>query len=165
MSAAADGVWRGWDATTCEATEVGARDTWTPWRSAVDETDSPYVQWFDGGVTNAAFNEVDRHVLSGCGDEVAAIAVGVGAIEATLASGSALLAQSHAISRSELLVRSVIAAKVLTDLGVGARDRILIHLPPCVEQLVWIEAAKRCISAASRQYIHIRHTFTHPPAI
>ena len=137
---------------------MGTRDTWTPWRSAVDETEAPYVQWFAGGLTNAAFNEVDRHVLSGCGDEVAAIAVGAGAIEATLASGSALLAQSHAISRSELLVRSVIAAKVLIDLGVGARDRILIHLPPCVEQLVWIEAAKRCISAASRQCI--RDAFT-----
>ena len=63
------GAWSGWDAT---GAEIGLKDLdWTPWETAFDDSDAPFYRWLDGGLTNAAFNEVDRHVLSGHGDEVA----------------------------------------------------------------------------------------------
>ena len=44
---------------------------------------------------------------------------------------------------SELLLRSTAAARVLRDTGVGTGDRLVLHLPNGLAQLVWLQAAKR----------------------
>ena len=56
--------WTGWHAAT--ALPVTSSSEWTPWLSTIDATHDPlpFVKWFNGGRTNAAFNEVDRHVLA-----------------------------------------------------------------------------------------------------
>ena len=63
------GGWTGWDAATGEA--VGPLDglgpDHEPWERAFDDREAPVFRWFAGGLTNAAFNEVDRHVLAGHG--------------------------------------------------------------------------------------------------
>ena len=35
-----------------------------PWSHLMDDNEAPFVRWFCGAEVNAAFNEVDRHVLS-----------------------------------------------------------------------------------------------------
>ena len=75
----ADGKWRGWGE---DAKEVELEDTeWTPWDVALDAGKAPFFEWFIGGKTSAAFNEVDRHVLSGHGDETAFIHAGPAAFQ------------------------------------------------------------------------------------
>ena len=54
-------MWAGWHAGT--AAPVQLEDDWQPWSVCCDEADAPVVRWFHGGLMNAAFNEVDRHVL------------------------------------------------------------------------------------------------------
>ncbi|KAL3892658.1 MAG: hypothetical protein SGPRY_014914, partial [Prymnesium sp.] len=56
------GVWRGWHVST-EGRELA--EAWSPWEVAFSQQKAPYYEWFVGGLTSAAFNEVDRHVLEG----------------------------------------------------------------------------------------------------
>ena len=101
-----------------------------PWDRAFNGEAHPFVRWFEGGKTNAAFNEVDRHVLAGHADEVAAI----GFDEAD---------SIRRLSRGELLVESAVRACELSALGLRMGDRVLIHMSNSLEQLLWIEACKR----------------------
>ncbi len=133
------------------------------------------------GYTSAAFNEVDRHVLSGHGDETAFISVGAlcsssappigaddpfwplfspllpstygrwcfrvpqvgpAAFEAALA-GAPVVDECTKISRKELLAASALNAVLLKEAGLSKGDTLLLLLPHCIEQLCWIEAAKR----------------------
>ena len=72
-----DGVWAtlddGWTGFTddCEPVELDREADHDPWETALDDSDPPLYRWFVGGLTNACFNEVDRHVLAGHGDESA----------------------------------------------------------------------------------------------
>ena len=64
-----DGVWacegrQGWDAATAEPAE--ASDSLF-WLRTFDGRRPPLFKWFVGGLTSAAFNECDRHVLDGRG--------------------------------------------------------------------------------------------------
>ena len=61
-------VWEGWATADASAATL---DGWQPWEAALDASEAPLVRWFCGGQTNAAFNELDRHVLAGHGDETA----------------------------------------------------------------------------------------------
>ena len=54
--------WSGWHAFSAEP-ELLTRYS-LPWEKVMD-VDGNFVRWFHGGQTNAAFNEVDRHVLQG----------------------------------------------------------------------------------------------------
>lgn len=96
------GSWRGWDAASgapaaprgpewrleleaeldaspLEEPRLGdlSEPCGRPWSAALDESAAPCYDWFVGGRTSAAFNEVDRHVLSGHGNQAAAVAYGV----------------------------------------------------------------------------------------
>ena len=71
LSQSADGGWTGWTMDGLP-TILGS---WQPWEVAVDASEAPHVRWFCGAQTNAAFNEVDRHVLRGHGGEVGRRAV------------------------------------------------------------------------------------------
>ncbi|HYN60797.1 MAG TPA: acetyl-coenzyme A synthetase N-terminal domain-containing protein, partial [Rubrivivax sp.] len=65
------GRWIGWDARTCAALTVDLGQDFEPWERAFNADDAPHWKWFEGGRTNACFNEVDRHVLAGFGNEAA----------------------------------------------------------------------------------------------
>ena len=54
-------MWTGWHADTAAAVEVVTQ--WQPWSTVCDDSEAPYVRWFSSALTNAAFNELDRHVL------------------------------------------------------------------------------------------------------
>ncbi|MEM6709174.1 MAG: acetyl-coenzyme A synthetase N-terminal domain-containing protein, partial [Pseudomonadota bacterium] len=70
-----DQCWHGFDGQSGSALTDSQRPepTWMPWSTALDVSDAPYFRWFDGGLTNACFNEVDRHVLAGRGSTPAFI--------------------------------------------------------------------------------------------
>ena len=59
--------WRGWDAVTGAAILPDLPESFEPWDRAFNDDDPPNWRWFEGGLTSTAFNEVDRHVLSGHG--------------------------------------------------------------------------------------------------
>ncbi|MCX7282483.1 MAG: hypothetical protein NTX28_00255, partial [Novosphingobium sp.] len=65
------GAWSGWDATTGDPLTASVPADFAPWTTTFDASNPPHWRWFTGGRTNAAFNEIDRHVLAGHGDEAA----------------------------------------------------------------------------------------------
>ncbi|MCU0814343.1 MAG: hypothetical protein MUC32_08525, partial [Burkholderiaceae bacterium] len=69
----ASGRWQGWCAATAAPVATALGDGFAPWDLAFDASQPPHWRWFSGGLTNACFNEVDRHVLAGHGDENAFI--------------------------------------------------------------------------------------------
>jgi len=120
------GAWSGWDAASGEPIITADKPIgWVPWSAALDESEAPYHDWFVGARTSAAFNEVDRHVLAGHGDAIAALAYSAPASE----RGSDLDRAQHAMTYAELLLRSTAAARALRDVGVRKGHRVVLHLP------------------------------------
>ena len=73
--------------------------------------------WFEDGVTNMAYNCLDKHVEAGKGDQVALIWQGEP------------LDESKTYTYSQLLSEVNKAANVLKNLGVKKGDRITMYLP------------------------------------
>jgi AMP-binding enzyme len=135
----ASGCWTGWSHASGEAVVTADRDAgFVPWQRAFDGDDPPFFGWFAGGLTNAAFNEVDRHVLAGHGEEIAFIVEGD---EWDEAAGQPLV--SFSVSRARLLLETVKAALVLRALGLRRGDRVALNMPNVIEQVYYSEAAKR----------------------
>lgn len=132
------GLWQGWN-QQADATDLL---NWLPWQQALDKTRAPFYRWFVGAKTNAAFNEVDRHVLSGHGDEIAFYYEG-DRWDPAANKGRGGPVQHASLSRRDLLIDSVIAAQALQDLGLVMGDRIAINMPSILQQIIWTEAAKR----------------------
>ncbi|MEM9531358.1 MAG: AMP-binding protein [Pseudomonadota bacterium] len=116
--------------------------SWTPWHTAFSEASAPFYRWFDGALTNAAFNEVDRHVLSGRGDSAAFVFEG-DRWDPSRNDGRGGPVQQSTCSRRQLLLETVIRAEVLTGLGLQRGDRVAFNLPNIPEQIYYTEAAKR----------------------
>ena len=123
----AEWCWVGLHACTGEPARLA--DEWSPWVACVDESDATFVRSFAGGSTNAAFSELDRHVLRGQG--VTAFISDSGEVH-------------DATKLSELLLESVLAAGALTaDYGLTSGQRVAFYLPNDARAVTWIEAAKR----------------------
>ncbi len=131
--------WQGW-----RCVDVGpiSLEQWKPWEKVLDDSKKPCYKWFKGGLTNAAFNEVDRHVLGGQGNEAAFIFEGE-EWDASAYGGLGKPLHEGSITRKELFTQSVIAACALKEFGLQKGDRIALFLPNIIDQVVWIEGAKR----------------------
>ncbi|MFO0513050.1 MAG: acetyl-coenzyme A synthetase N-terminal domain-containing protein, partial [Gammaproteobacteria bacterium] len=57
---AAAGGWRGYDARSAAPVQPALAADYAPWRKAFDDAEAPFYRWFDGALTNACFNELDR---------------------------------------------------------------------------------------------------------
>ena len=136
------GDWRGWEAGTARPVSVAADVGFVPWKTAFDATTPPHWRWFVGGRTNAAFNEVDRHVLAGHGDENALIFEG-DRWDMAADGGRGAPLDCFAVSRKKLLLETAKCALALQALGLKAGDRIALNMPSIVPQIYWTEAAKR----------------------
>lgn len=114
-----------------------ADDGWTPWATVLDDSAAPFYQWFVGAQTNAAMNEVDRHLVTGFGFETAHI------VDLNQATGAGPVEQQ--LTRRQLFLESALASLVLQrpPLSLKHGDRVLLFLPTRAEQLVWTEACKR----------------------
>jgi len=136
------GAWQGLG-TGHEATPSPAHEAdWTPWTRAFDDSDAPFYRWFSGGLTNACFNEVDRHVLMGRGHDIALIFEG-DRWDPSRNDGRGGPVQESRISYRQLLLETVLRAEVLRSLGLKRGDRIAFNLPNILEQIYYTEAAKR----------------------
>ncbi|TCI96846.1 acetate--CoA ligase [Aeromicrobium sp. IC_218] len=112
--------------------EQAQRLDWeTPFEEVLDWSNPPFAKWFVGGRLNAAYNCVDRHVEAGNGDKVAIHWVGEPADD------------TRTITYSDLKDEVSRAANALTDLGVGAGDRVAIYMPMIPEAVVAMLACAR----------------------
>ncbi|MFI9810586.1 acetate--CoA ligase [Saccharothrix variisporea] len=102
----------------------------TKWTQVLDWSNAPYAKWFVGGKLNVAYNCVDRHVESGHGDQVAIHWEGEPG-------------DSRAITYAELQREVSKAANALTELGVGAEDRVAIYMPMVPEAIFSMLACAR----------------------
>ena len=136
------GRWHGIDARTAEPVAVPYDVDHEPWTVALDAAEPPLYRWFVGGRTNAAFNEVDRHVALGHGDEPAFLVEG-DRWDQSLDGGRGGPVRSEAISRRRLLLEIAKAAGALEALGLRPGDRLAINMPNVPEQVYYTEAAKR----------------------
>ncbi len=142
LSVGEDGRWHGFDARTGLRVDGPDEHEWQPWERAFDDDQPPFYRWFVGGRTNACFNEVDRHVLAGHGNEPALLVEG-DRWDQSRDQGRGGPVVAYAISRRRLLVEVARCAVALRQLGLVAGDRIALNLPNIPEQVMWTEAAKR----------------------
>jgi acrylyl-CoA reductase (NADPH)/3-hydroxypropionyl-CoA dehydratase/3-hydroxypropionyl-CoA synthetase len=138
----AENKWLGLHALTAEAVEVNYSADYEPWAKAFDDSSAPFYKWFSGGLTNACFNEVDRHVMLGFGNEIAFHFEGDRWDQAKN-NGRGGPVTSYSVSRKKLMLETVKAAKVLLNLGLKQGDRIALNMPNIMEQIYYTEAAKR----------------------
>ncbi|MBI3942327.1 MAG: AMP-binding protein [Chloroflexi bacterium] len=134
--------WIGLDATTGTPLDVPYHASHEPWRRAFNDDHVPIYRWFEGGLTNACFNEVDRHVLNGYWDEIAFYFEG-DRWDHSRHNGRGGPVVSFSVTRKQLLLEVVKAAQVLANLGLRQGDRIALNLPNIMEQIYYTEAAKR----------------------
>jgi len=83
----------------------------------LDASNPPFYRWFTDGVMNTCFNALDRHVADGRADQAALI------------YDSPVTGVTRRYSYAELLDEVARFAGVLTGLGVGRGDRVVIYLP------------------------------------
>jgi len=96
-----------------------------------DDVKNIRFSWFKDGVTNMAYNCLDKHVEAGKGDQIALIWQGEP------------LEESKTYTYSELLSEVNKAANVLKNLGVKKGDRITMYLPMIPELAIIMLACVR----------------------
>jgi propionyl-CoA synthetase len=97
----------------------------------LDDSRPPFYRWFQGGQLNTCYNAVDRHVISGRGDQVA------------LAYDSPVTGTSRTLTYVELLDQVSRFGGALRALGVGKGDRVVIYMPMVPEAAVAMLACAR----------------------
>ena len=98
---------------------------------ALDASRAPLYRWFPDATLNTCANALDRHVAAGRGDRIA------------LQYDSPVTGSARAISYAELLDEVARFAGVLSELGVGRGDRVIIYLPMVPEAVVAMLACAR----------------------
>jgi acetyl-CoA synthetase len=90
------------------------------------------VRWFEGSLTNLAFNCLDRHVAAGKGDHVCFIWEGNDEEDAAVT-----------LTYAQVLVKVCKMANVLKSLGVGKGDFVALYLPMILELPIAMLACAR----------------------
>ena len=122
-------AWQGWHAASGAAGSADA--DWTPGSSALDASAAPFYRWCVDGQTNACFNLLDRHVLSGRGGKQALVFEG-DRWDPSKNEGRGGPVFEQRLSYRELLVEVALRARVLetgADLGLafdGDGDRLIM---------------------------------------
>ena len=133
-------AWQGWHAVS--GADGSADAGWTPWSSALEASAAPFYRWFVDGQTNACFNLLDRHVLSGRGENQALVFEG-DRWDPSKNEGRGGPVFEQRLSYRELLIEVALRARVLKSLDLSAGDRIALTLPNILEQIFYILAAQR----------------------
>jgi acrylyl-CoA reductase (NADPH)/3-hydroxypropionyl-CoA dehydratase/3-hydroxypropionyl-CoA synthetase len=138
--------WQGFDArigvALDSAATAGRGPAHYPWQHAFDDREAPFYRWFSGALTNACFNEVDRHVLAGHGAEIALWFEG-DRWDQSLNDGRGGPVTSYPVTRQRLLLEVARCALALQGLGLRCGDRVAINMPNIPEQIYWTLACKR----------------------
>ncbi|HEY6965031.1 MAG TPA: acetyl-coenzyme A synthetase N-terminal domain-containing protein, partial [Erythrobacter sp.] len=123
-----DGGWHGWDAATGAPVSPALPAGFTPWNTGFDGSNAPHWRWFVGGRTNAAFSELDRHVLAGHGNEAALIFEG-DRWDMSANGGKGAPIDCFTVSRKQLLLEVAKCAVALEALGLKPGDRMALNMP------------------------------------
>ena len=121
-AAASSSSWAGWSHPSATPHSLSV---WQPWSAVFDASEAPFVRWFCGAHTNAAFNELDRQILPG----------GSRSSRRGSSSSQAFLFEAadsspSALTLQQLLLQSSLAASALRDqLAVCAPSRLAIYMP------------------------------------
>ena len=102
-----------------------------PPKRVFDPNAGVYGRWFTGGVCNTCWNAVDRHVLSGRGEQPAII------------YDSPLAGQKRTISYHRLQVETQVLAAILRNFGVEKGDRVVLYMPMVPEAVIAMLACAR----------------------
>ena len=94
------------------------------WDQVLDVSDAPHYRWFSGGLTNACYNAVDRHVEAGRGEQDAII------------YDSPITGTKSRLSYAVLLDRVSRFASVLRARGINKGDRVIIYMPMIPEAAI-----------------------------
>ena len=92
--------------------------------------DRPTFRWFEGGMTNLAFNALDRHVAGGRGGHAALVAVNE-------------RGERRVFTYAQLFSQVERVAAALRGMGVAKGDRITIYMPTCPEAILLMLAVVR----------------------
>jgi propionyl-CoA synthetase len=101
------------------------------WDRVFDDSRPPFYRWFAGGRLNTCWNALDRHVAAGHGDRIALI------------WDSPVTNSVERITYREMRDRTARVAGLLTKLGVGMGDRVLIYMPMVPEAAIAMLACAR----------------------
>lgn len=135
--------WHGFCHQTGEAVvREDLNNNYQPWSEVLDASRSPYIRWFVDAQTNSCFNLLDRHVLSGHGNNKALIFEG-DRWDPAKNNGRGGPVVEQTFSYRELLLEVVLRARLLKDLGLVKGDRIALNMPNIAEQIFYILAAQR----------------------
>jgi propionyl-CoA synthetase len=135
------------DARTSRYPEVYARwqrdpgAFWAEAAQAIDWIETPkrifdpdagvYGRWFVDGVCNTCWNAVDRHVMSGRGEQVAII------------YDSPLAGHKRTLTYHRLQVETQVLAAILRNFGVEKGDRVILYMPMVPEAVIAMLACAR----------------------
>ena len=100
-------------------------------KKILDNSNSPFYKWFPDGTLNTCYNAIDRHVLSGRGEQDAII------------YDSPVTNTKKRITYSQLQYQVSQFAGALIKLGVIKGDRVIIYMPMIPEALVAMLACAR----------------------
>ena len=104
---------------------------WQKPKKILDDSNSPFYKWFPDGTLNTCYNAIDRHVLSGRGEQDAII------------YDSPVTNTKKRITYSQLQYQVSQFAGALIKLGVIKGDRVIIYMPMIPEALVAMLACAR----------------------
>jgi propionyl-CoA synthetase len=110
---------------------AGGLDWTVPPTRALDSSNPPFYHWFPDGELNITVNALDRHVDAGRGEQAALI------------YDSPVTGSQRTYSYRELRDEVARFAGVLTELGVGKGDRVVIYLPMIPEAAIAMLATAR----------------------
>jgi propionyl-CoA synthetase len=102
-----------------------------PPKRVFDPEAGVYGRWFVDGVCNTCWNAVDRHVMSGRGEQAAII------------YDSPLAGEKRAITYHRLQTETQVLAAVLRNFGVEKGDRVLLYMPMVPEAVIGMLACAR----------------------
>ncbi|MGE0879051.1 MAG: propionyl-CoA synthetase [Acidimicrobiia bacterium] len=112
--------------------EAAASIDWIePPRDVLTKVDEHHYRWFAEGVLNTCYNALDRHVLNGHGERTALI------------YDSPVTSTKARYSYSQLLEQVARFAGVLSSLGVGKGDTVIVYMPMVPEAVVAMLACAR----------------------
>ncbi len=117
-----DGFW---------AEAAKAIDWFTPPEKIFDPAAGVYGRWFVGGVTNTAYNAIDRHVKNGRADQAAIV------------YDSPVTGSKRILTYAELFDEVNALSLVLADKGITKGDRVIVYMPMVPEAAVAMLACAR----------------------
>jgi propionyl-CoA synthetase len=102
-----------------------------PPRKIFDASQGIYGRWFTGGVTNTAYNCLDRHAAGGRAEQAAVI------------YDSPVTGQKRIYTYAALLEEVAAFAGVLLELGIQKGDRVIVYMPMIPEAVIAMLACAR----------------------